>query len=76
LRYTYDRSNSQYLDNVLLAIQYQGGLDINPDNMTYEELLQLGERIGNVSKGLTEEEVERIGRREYVKGEEADTYHS
>jgi hypothetical protein len=26
---------------------------INPDNMTYEELLALQERIGFVSKGLT-----------------------
>ena len=28
---------------------------INPDNMTYEELLALQERIGYVSKGLSRE---------------------
>lgn len=28
---------------------------INPDNMTYEELLALQERIGYVNKGLTRE---------------------
>lgn len=30
---------------------------INPDNMTYEEILALQERIGFVSKGLTRERV-------------------
>lgn len=25
----------------------------NPDNMTYEQLLELGDQIGKVSKGLT-----------------------
>ena len=28
---------------------------VNPDNMTYEEILALQERIGYVSKGLTKE---------------------
>lgn len=28
----------------------------NPDNMTYEQLLELQEKIGYVSKGLNEEE--------------------
>lgn len=30
---------------------------INPDNMTYEELLALQERIGFVSKGLSREKI-------------------
>ena len=30
---------------------------INPDNMTYEELLALQDRIGFVSKGLTREQI-------------------
>lgn len=27
----------------------------NPDNMTYEQLLELGDKLGKVSKGLTKE---------------------
>lgn len=27
----------------------------NPDNMTYEQMLELGERMGKVSKGLSKE---------------------
>jgi hypothetical protein len=34
--------------------------DINPDEMTYEELLELGERIGFVSRGFTEEQIQLI----------------
>jgi hypothetical protein len=30
---------------------------INPDNMTYEELLALQEQIGFVSKGLTRDKI-------------------
>ncbi len=29
----------------------------NPDNMTYEELLELQSKIGYVSKGLTEDQI-------------------
>ena len=50
---------------------YDGGMDeydvaderqhlfeyVNPDNMTYEELIALQERIGFVSKGLTREQI-------------------
>ena len=38
----------------LMAMRYQNGIEINTDNMTYEELLQLEEKIGKVSKGITE----------------------
>jgi hypothetical protein len=34
--------------------------DINPDEMTYEELLELGEQIGYVSRGFTEEQIKLI----------------
>jgi hypothetical protein len=27
----------------------------NPDNMSYEQLLELGDKIGKVSKGLTKQ---------------------
>ncbi len=30
---------------------------IDPDNMTYEQLLELGEKIGSVSKGLTSAQI-------------------
>lgn len=36
--------------------------NIDPDQMTYEELLELEEKIGNVSKGLPEEVIEAMGR--------------
>ena len=32
----------------------------NPDNMTYEQLLELGDRLGQVSKGLTKEQINKI----------------
>ncbi len=32
----------------------------NPDTMTYEQLLELSEKLGHVSKGFTEEEIHRI----------------
>jgi hypothetical protein len=32
----------------------------NPDNMTYEQLLELQEKIGYVNKGLSTEEIKRI----------------
>ena len=34
--------------------------NIDPDRMTYEELLELEEKIGNVSKGLPEEMIEEL----------------
>ncbi len=30
----------------------------NPDNMTYEQLLDLGDKVGTVSKGFTRQEIE------------------
>ena len=43
----------EYLRNMLMSMRYQNGVDIDIDNMNYEELLQLEEKIGSVSKGLT-----------------------
>lgn len=39
---------------MVMGLQYQGGVDIDLDNMTYEQLLQLQEKMGKVSKGLNE----------------------
>jgi hypothetical protein len=52
--------NMDYLKNMVLGLRYQNGVDIDPDNMTYEELLQLEEKMGTVSKGLTEEQIEKL----------------
>jgi hypothetical protein len=35
-------------------MRYQNGIEIDPDQMTYEELLELEEKMGKVSKGLSE----------------------
>jgi hypothetical protein len=32
----------------------------NPENMTYEQMLELGDRLGKVSKGLTKEQIAKI----------------
>ena len=39
----------------------------NVDNMSYEELLALEERMGNVKKGLTKEQIEKLPRDKFVK---------
>ncbi|XP_066344674.1 probable E3 ubiquitin-protein ligase HIP1 isoform X2 [Miscanthus floridulus] len=56
-------------ENVRLESIFYGGVDIHDrhrdmrldiDNMSYEELLALQERIGNVSTGLSEEDVIKL----------------
>jgi len=37
------------------AIEESKQANPNPDNMTYEQLLELGDKLGTVSKGLTNE---------------------
>ena len=32
----------------------------NPDNMTYEQMMDLGEKVGNVENGLNKKEIEVI----------------
>jgi hypothetical protein len=34
-------------------MRYQNGLEIDIDNMSYEELLELEDKMGSVSKGIT-----------------------
>ena len=53
----------EYIRNMLISMRYQNGLDIDTDNMTYEELLQLEEKIGNVSKGLGVHELSKLDKR-------------
>ena len=40
-------------------MQIEENLYPNVDNMTYEELLELEEKIGSVSKGLKKEDLEK-----------------
>jgi len=55
--------NSAYIEEFaqpqILRI-YQETMDINPDNMTFEQLLELEERMGNVSKGLNKKDLDKI----------------
>ena len=39
----------------------------NVDNMTYEELLELEEKMGKVSNGLTEEEIKKLKHEKFLK---------
>ena len=48
----YGLLNVEYLRDMIISMRYQNGVDIDPDQMTYEELLELEEKIGIVSKGL------------------------
>lgn len=44
----------EYLRNMVMGMRYQNGVQIDTDNMTYQELLELEEKMGKVSKGITE----------------------
>lgn len=57
LRETYERA----MEERLL------GIYPNPDSMSYEELLALGERIGHVSRGLSKENINKIKLEEFNK---------
>ena len=46
--------NMEYLRNMMMGMRYQNGLEIDTDNMTYEQLLELEEQMGSVSKGIPE----------------------
>ncbi len=50
----YDYENAQIEQNII------DQLCPNPDNMTYEELLALEDKVGNVSKGLTKNQIKKI----------------
>jgi len=50
----------EYLHNMIMSMRYQNGLDIDIDHMTYEELLELEEKMGSVSKGISEEQLGRL----------------
>lgn len=64
--------NMEYLRNMMMAMHYQAGMDIDPDNMTYEELLQLEERMGKVSKGITDQDYQAIPRMRAAKHQQEE----
>ncbi len=41
----------------------------DPDNMTYEELIALGDRIGEVNRGFSNDQIEKIQVVEYSKSQ-------
>ena len=46
-------------DEALQALDHdpQSAVNVNPDVMTYEQLLELEDKMGSVCKGLTQEEI-------------------
>ena len=59
-----------YLLSMLLNARFAPRSDDeypNVDNMSYEELLALEERMGSVSKGLSEEKVKKLSREIFCK---------
>ena len=48
----------------------------NTDNMTYEQLLELEENNGKVSKGLTKQQIQSIREKMWTKGQDEAGDHS
>ena len=61
--------NMDYLRNMIIGMKYQDGMDVDIDNMTYEELLELQEKMGSVSKGLTEDQIQKLPKKVYKQNE-------
>lgn len=59
---------SQILNSVEEDNEVNGDVVANIDNMTYEELLELEEKIGNVSKGLNNVQIKKLPIDLYKKG--------
>lgn len=59
---------TNYLMNMMMGIRRRNVVEYpNVDNMSYEELLDLEERMGKVSKGLSEEKIQKLKKEKYVK---------
>ena len=61
-----------YLMSMLMGLRQREENYPNVDNMSYEELLALEERMGNVSKGLTKEQIDKLPRDKFSKSKYAD----
>lgn len=53
----------------MISMKYQNGLEIDLDNMTYEEMLELEEKMGSVSKGLSTEQIQKLPKKVHKEGE-------
>lgn len=53
---------ADYISNLVMSMRFQAEYEhnIDPDQMTYEELLELEEKIGSVSRGLPQELISAI----------------
>ena len=64
MHYQQEIDEDEIAAQLLLVGQMESMADgpgpINPDTMTYEQLLELEERMGKVSKGLPEEQIKVI----------------
>ena len=61
-----------YLMSMLIGLRRRNDDYPNVDNMSYEELLALEDRIGNVNKGLTKEQINKLKKEKYVKNKFID----
>ena len=62
-----------YLMSMMMGLRRRNEEDYpNVDNMSYEELLALEERMGNVSKGLSKEKIEKLPREKFSKNKFTD----
>lgn len=58
-------SNNLFNDQIVDPVQEYEDFILNeicpnPDNMTYEQMMDLGEKVGNVENGLNKKEIEVI----------------
>ena len=61
-----------YLMSMLMGLRQREENYPNVDNMSYEELLALEERMGNVNKGLTKEQIDKLPREKFSKSKYTD----
>lgn len=60
---------TNYLMSMMMGLRRRNVMEYpNVDNMSYEELLDLEERMGKVSKGLSDEKIKKLKKEKYVKG--------
>lgn len=56
----------EYEDNVIRELWP------DPDHMTYDQIIELQEKIGSVSRGLTKIQIEKLSKSKYIKGKEEE----
>jgi hypothetical protein len=59
------------LQNDIIMVEHLGAPQFdtgpNPDTMTYEQLMELGDQLGKVSRGLTTEQIDALKAVKYYK---------